>query len=105
MRGTAYPPALRGAIMVGRDRLRVLVHVPDPKGADVGFQIGSAGGFDRVFNTRIELLDVAQGRVLVSYELPQCLIPVIGTDQYYSFREDADGIVTVDVWQLVLKRS
>jgi hypothetical protein len=53
--------------------------IPDPKGAEIGYRLGSAGDFDPVFNTRLELLDLAQGRVLVSHEIAQFLVPVTGT--------------------------
>jgi hypothetical protein len=52
----------------------------------------------------LEVVDTRTGQLIASREFPTLLIHVGGSDMTYSTRESADGVISIDIWRLRLRR-
>jgi hypothetical protein len=85
-----------------------LVAAPDWR-TGVGRRIKTAEGvaivdqdLARLYDTRIEVLDVARGRLVAAVTVPELLVHTLGANHVVGWRSNADGGYVVDVWRFTL---
>jgi hypothetical protein len=104
------PPSARlvGIQWIGGDRLLVLSaapgedwksHLGPPASGRDGRTSYPQADFTRIFQSRIEILDLERGEVLAaSTDLPGAIL-LIDASHLAAYREDEDGNPFVDIWQ------
>lgn len=68
-------------------------------GSDGQLRLPPIADVDRYLDRVIEVLDVSAGRLLAAQRVPGNIIGFVGPRLLYSQREDAQGVVLIDVWQ------
>jgi hypothetical protein len=76
-----------------------------PRGEEVAATRLSISQFQAMREFMLEALDPVSGSVLATLKISAAVGSFIGGDQLYTFRESADGSVTIDISRLRLERQ